>query len=192
LDVADELQLRVFGFEPRVLSFHCGELRGGRVVGLGLRPALLRRGPGKPALVSLATPLREVRRVETFTTQNRAAFPWMIARRDLLEDSLLELVGERPTRGPWSSLRSVSGEHDWISVMGARELDGSPSTLNFRREAVSLTLAERGMRAVHAPVERSAAFGAVGPSLVGMVRMRGVGRAQQRQNGERDDASSRD
>jgi hypothetical protein len=86
LDVADELQLRVLGLQPGDLALRLGELLRVDIGRLGLRPALPRRETRELAGVASTAPLDEMRRVETFTTEESTELA-SIARVGLFEES---------------------------------------------------------------------------------------------------------
>ena len=98
MHIADELQLRVLGLETRVVTLDSGELLYERIGRLGLRPALPRREACELACIASTTPLDEMGRVQTFTTEESTKLA-SIARVGLLEDPPLELGGEPPSLG---------------------------------------------------------------------------------------------
>ena len=83
--------------KQRVRSI-AGDLLRGEIVHLGLRPALSRREACEVAGIASTTPLDEMRRVETFTTEKSTELA-SIARVGLLEDPPLDLGGEPPSLG---------------------------------------------------------------------------------------------
>lgn len=87
-----------FSAFSRATSLGLGELLRAGIGRLGLRPALPRREPSELAGVASTTPLDEVRRVETFTTEESTELA-SIARVSLLEDPPLVLGGEPPSLG---------------------------------------------------------------------------------------------
>ena len=98
LDVTDDLKLRVLRLQPCDLTLGISELRCERVGRLGLRPALPRREARELACIASTTPLDEMRRVQTFTTEESTELA-PIARVGFLEDPPLELGGEPPSLG---------------------------------------------------------------------------------------------
>lgn len=104
MDIADELQLRILGLQPRVLTLDSGEPLRERVGRLGPRPALLRRQTYELACIASTTPHNEMGRVETFTTKQSTKLA-SLARVGLLENLPLVLRAEPPSLGLRSHFR---------------------------------------------------------------------------------------
>src|SRR5580700_11628762 len=99
LDVADQLQLRVLGLQPRDLPLLLGDLVGERVGWLALRPALLRLEVGECTLLTQTAPLDQMRGIQALAAKQRADLARLRARVGLLQDPLLVLGGEEPPLG---------------------------------------------------------------------------------------------
>src|ERR1019366_1021784 len=99
LDVADDLQLRVLGLQPRDLALLRRQLPGERVGLLGLGTALLRSQPLQFAALTSMSPRHQVRRVQTLASKQSADLTGLRAGVGLLQDLPLVLGGEAPPLG---------------------------------------------------------------------------------------------
>ena len=94
LEGDDRLRPRQLALQPTVLRLRAVS-RGDRP-DLGLRSAPARAPGDELALVALPTPVRQVRTVQPFATQQRAQLPGLLARVGFLEDAEPILRSELP------------------------------------------------------------------------------------------------
>ena len=142
LDIADQLQLRVFCAKSGVLSLVGSQLLRQRIDGLRSRPAFARRKPGVAVVAALRAPGSEMRGVQAFSAQQRSQLSPFRAACSFLEDfNFLFCIETTSCRcAHHLGLR----DQGYALVIFHEDFSVRPGSVNSGAQVVSLTLADRG------------------------------------------------